>query len=368
MSWKQYGGINNLSKPSNVTVGTVVADHFTVRNSFLNVLFNVRDLQVTGNAHLLNNLAVSNNIQTLSLDVSQNMNVLGNIYLQNALFLDEYQDVFLYGNNNSVGINTQTPVSTLDICGSNFSTLNVYTSDTTNKNILARNVDNQGLVLATDTSGSYILFYNETPIPQNTMTETMDEEDFIVNNYSIDADATIEYLKGGILRFVVNKDTFINSSAIVSNRDASSHVFDETVVIYDMSSGVYLQNQYNNPNEYTGNALSLISNDNSSNTFLNISNPNQQGVRVGGGPFPLDNTRSMGVIDISCCLTPSMMIVSGNNYLRNNSTIGINKYSPQVDKYVLDINGKTYINNSEIAFVSQPQFQVFSMRNSKKYP
>jgi len=94
MSWKQYGGINNLSKPSNVTVGTVVADHFTVRNSFLNVLFNVRDLQVTGNAHLLNNLAVANNIQTLSLDVSQNVSVLGNIYLQNALFLDEYNDVF----------------------------------------------------------------------------------------------------------------------------------------------------------------------------------------------------------------------------------------------------------------------------------
>ena len=276
MSWKQYGGINNLSKPSNVTVGTVVADHFTVRNSFLNVLFNVRDLQVTGNAHLLNNLAVSNNIQTLSLDVSKNMNVLGNIYLQNALYLDQYRDVFLYGNNNSVGINTKTPVSTLDISGSNFSSINVYTSDTTNKNILARNVDNKGLVLATDTSGSYILFYNETPIPDKTLIETIDEEEeeFTENNYSIDADAAIGYLKGGILRFVVNKDTFINSSAIVSNRDASSHVFDETVVIYDMSSGVYLQNQYNNPNEYTGNALSLISNDNSSNTFLNISNPN----------------------------------------------------------------------------------------------
>ena len=36
MSWKKYGGLNNLDKTNNITVNSIVTDTFTVRQSFLN--------------------------------------------------------------------------------------------------------------------------------------------------------------------------------------------------------------------------------------------------------------------------------------------------------------------------------------------
>ena len=44
----------------------------------------------------------------------------------------------------------------------------------------------------------------------------------------------------------------------------------ETAVIYDICNNTYAYDVYDISGAYTGNALSLIAADNSSNTFLNI--------------------------------------------------------------------------------------------------
>lgn len=61
----------------------------------------------------------------------------------------------------------------------------------------------------------------------------------------------------------------------------------------------------------------------------------------------------MGVIDvynpdIDVNATPSMVIVSGNDFVKFNSTTGFNTFQPKYDDYAVDINGPVHINNGEI--------------------
>ena len=88
----------------------------------------------------------------------------------------------------------------------------------------------------------------------------------------------------------------ILSKMIVSDRpdQLSSSISGETLTIYDNSSGVFLQDIYNKSDTYTGNALSLVSTDASSVTFLNINTNKQKGWKWGGGVFPNDLSRNMG--------------------------------------------------------------------------
>jgi hypothetical protein len=168
--------------------------------------------------------------------------------------------------------------------------------------------------MGVDLSSTYIYFFNENKVSSGNI------------------DGRIVYNKGGTFVIDVSKNINLLAPISISNRADIQHINNETVVIYDISSGIFFKNIYNNPSAITGSSVSLIANDTSSNTFMNIITPNKVGLAIGGGTYPNDNRRSMGTIgltDSSGNYTPSQMIVSGNNILNYRSTIGINTFKPR---------------------------------------
>jgi len=235
-----------------------------------------------------------------------------------------------------------------DISGANPFVLNVRSSQPTNYNVLARNANDKGIVLYTDDTSSQIRFFNDTPIDG-------------VNNNGL-----IQYTKPGIMTIDVSDNTNILSKLSVSTRPAYSHVFNETAVIYDISDAAvpYLYPVYQKSTEATGNALSLIATDSSSNTFMNIVSTNKTGLSIGGGAYPNDQKRSMGSIglrDSSGTYTPTVNIVSGTSHIRQKTTLAINNHSPETENYTLDINGPIHLKNGELTITKQANFEILKM-------
>jgi hypothetical protein len=171
----------------------------------------------------------------------------------------------------------------------------------------------------------------------------------------------MSYHKGGILELHTKNDVKISTNLIINKKSNKGHLLQEPAVIYDIPAGTYFYNSYQQSTVKTGNALTLISNDNSSNTFLNITTPNKQGAAFGGGMYPYDVSRNMaiiGVLDASGALTPHQIIVSGISSVRAKSTVGFNTFAPITETYVVNINGPTRITNGEITTIVEPYIQV----------
>ena len=338
MSWKKYGGLNKFEKINNITVSSIVTDTFTVRQSFLNT-FNVQgDLKVFGNTYTAG-VTVDNggSIDTDYITVNHEA------IITEKLYFNTNTNAYMHGFNNTIGINTTTSTSTLDIVAhdnTQIQTLNVRSDNIENRNILARNNANNGIVLYAGSTNYALQFYNNSNITTTT------------------PNAAIQY-NSGVLQLTSDNYTHIYNRLAVSkpNRNINAQLLNETAIIYDISSGIYFYDIYAKPLVNTGSALTLVSSDNSSNTFLNIVNPLGNGFRVGGGVFPNDITRNMGVLTLNG-YTPSQMIVAGNSSLKYRSTIGFNTYSPKIDNFVVDINGPVHINNGEVNLISQPSFQI----------
>jgi hypothetical protein len=78
--------------------------------------------------------------------------------------------------------------------------------------------------------------------------------------------------------FNMYNKTNLESHLVVSNRGTNyNNLYNESGVIYDNSNSRYLFNVYDVSSAITGNALSLISFDNSSNSFLRIIDPSGAG-------------------------------------------------------------------------------------------
>ena len=390
MSWKKYGGTNKYDQLTNLSVHNLVTDSLSIKGSYLGNfticgeliiegLTNINnDFSVSGNLFAIKNLFVLNSMGiSKNADICNNLKVYGNTFLYKPLYLvgpngegmrfdvntEEFTgNMFLIGNAYGVGMNkTSTPESILDIFGNRSEIINVKSSNLKSRNILVRNNQNSGIVLSVDNSASSLEFYH-SDLPINS-----------INDIGIGGGSgRIWYEPGGDIKIDTTKNLTVLSKFSVSNRTDQrySHVNNEAAVIYDNSSSVFLQNEYHKSNVYSGTALSLISTDNSSNTFLYISNPNSMGWKWGAGIYPTDSTRNMGIMgwnDIcnNNTFVPSEIVVSGNSHIKNRSTIGINKYTPNTEDYVLDINGPIHINHNEIHLIADVSFQVLSMSFSK---
>ena len=95
-----------------------------------------------------------------------------NVILEDYLYFGLTNNIYFKGVstngvNKRLGLNTTSPESTLDIHGNSVGTLNVYTSELVNRNILAHNYDHNGIALYTDNSKSSIQFYNTGTTRQN---------------------------------------------------------------------------------------------------------------------------------------------------------------------------------------------------------
>ena len=337
MSWRKYGGTNRLDQQSNITVNSIVADKFTVKQSFLSEFQIQGDFNIYGNAVISRRLDLFGKATMEDLDVSGNVRMSGKVYLSKLA-----QSAYLIGGSNStIGINTN-PVSTLDISGNQQQTLNVRTSTAINRNILARNSTDSGIALYTSgISESSIQFYSSSSITSATT-----------------PDASISFKDGNLVFNQKNTgDIKFASSSVISNRPENAHILNETFAIYDTLNGPYRYDAYRDILVNTGSALTLVAQDGNSNTQMNIITPNKQGMRLTGGVYSKDKSRGMAVIDVSNS-TPSQIIVSGNSIIKYKSTIGINTYAPKVDKYVMDINGPVHINNGEVTKVATAPFEI----------
>lgn len=165
--------------------------------------------------------------------------------------------------------------------------------------------------------------------------------------------------------------TEISSNVVMSTSGIYRPIFGETLSVYDSSNSIYLLDAYDTSLSKTGNAITLIAADNSSNTQARIVAPNNMGLSLIGGVFPNDTSRSMGTIalsDISGNFVPSYMLLSGKDPAKYYSTVGINTYQPKTERFVLDVNGPTRIGNGEINTVASVKFEITLMKFSKISP
>ena len=388
MSWKKYGGINQFEQMTNLNTNTLVADHLSLRYPYEgtfticgelivnNQTFLDNDVTILGNVFGDQNMFISESVNVgNSVDICNNLLVKGNSYVYKPLYLvgangqglntnTGIGNMYFMGDTNGVGLNTTTPNSILDIYGSRSEILNVYSSQIKNRNILARNNRNSGITLSTDSTGSYIDFYH-SDLPINS------KYDQGIGG----GGGTVKYTPDGNLNINVSTNVKVLSKMVVSNRydELSNLLQNETVAIYDTSYGVYLQDVYNQSNVYQGTSLNLTSSDANAITFLNITNPDKTGWQWGGGPFPNDynrNMATMGYTDLNNKYVPTETIVSGNSLVVNRSTIGINTFSPETEKYIMNINGPLHIQHNEIHLIQKCQFEIVSMSFSRdvNYP
>jgi hypothetical protein len=392
MSWKQYGGLRNIETNRKITTNTVIADEIILKNSYIGGFTINGILDVTGKAIIQGNLEVNglitsndislntihvyeesffngNSLFKTNIDVTKNamignnLNVNNNAFINNnltvgnVLYLNNHQ--FIYGNEIGLGINNLHPTFELDICSNNMDGLKIRSTQLINRNILSSNLQNKGLTLTTsnvddDGGGTNIHL-----------------DFFVVNDISfgtsVQGDAYIKYKSRGDLELNATNHVLALSRMSVSNRPDEAHenIFEEALIVYDENNNdIYKPEYYNDQTESTGNALTLVALDNNSNTFFRIVTPEKKGLSIGGGCYPSDHSRSMGTIgltDICGNYTQNMMIVSGTNPAKYNSTLGVNNYKPLVDDYVMDINGPTHIDNGNITVINKTQYQINSI-------
>ena len=385
--WKQYGGINKLDSFNNISVNSIVADTFTLKKSYYGTFDICGELHVSGNAIIDttikgNNLTITNDISSnrlfvnsqsthyADMDVSgnltvyngnvffyKNLNVSSNIYLSKQLFLGNSGIAYINATDTigNIGINTNTPISAVDISSNQSFVVNVSSSQDTTYSVMARNTNNRGISLYTDSSSSSLNFFNTSSV-----------------------NAYIQYYNPGVITLSTATNTNIRSTLSVTNRATYSpltndHIFGETVVIYDASNGStpYLYPVYENASETSGDALTLVSNNAVSNTFMNIVTPSKNGLSIGGGTYPNDTTRSLGTVGLlntSGQYTPSINIVSGSSNIRQKSTVAINNHSPETETYSLDVNGPIHVKNGELTITQQPTFEIIQIKNGRTAP
>ena len=416
-SWRQYGGIRKQESFQNLSIGTLVADKVLLREKISDVVTFTQNLTLDG----VSLTVEEGSIYTPSINVTDKIIAGGDATIGSTLYFGgtNVSTNFFYKLGEYLGLNTITPTTTFDIVPISSSTQNVFTVrslTTTNRNIIAQNSNTKGIAVTANDSNSYIDFYNSnttsssnTPDVRlksdNTGTFTIDASintfssrtSTIINslttldvssngNTNISSNGNVKILaKMGIdissnSGFKINAGTFfsitspmttIYSKLQLTNRDTSANIFNETAIIYDISSGMYFYDIYGKSSVYTGTAMTLVSNDNSSNTFMKIVSPNKLGLALGGGAYTYDNTRSMatmGVIDTTGTYYPTQTIVKGNSNLKYYSTLGINKYVPTTENYILDINGATRITNGEINTILDASFEILNVAFSKTVP
>ncbi len=412
-SWKKYGGIYKSDKYNSIGVGTMVADQVLIRQRVIS------SSQVEGSLIVGENVSVG-----IDLTVNGNAYIKKDIlveqsaYVSDKLFFNKVADTnnnytaYIAGNSKSgsLGIGTLLPTSFLDInvsdtisnSGIGGSTVGssitdvfaVRNSNNKIRNIIAQNVHKSGVVVDTIGNIASMGFYKgnvdiSASIPtlsitadtsdsiftmssmNNNITSTNNTNITSTNNTFITANNDISMNTTNNLTITTGNVTRINSVVSISKRAVNEPLLNGTITIYDNSANTYLVDYYQQNSVKSGNAITVVSSDNSSNSFINIVTPNKSGFSIGGGAYPLDISRSMGTIGLTstdASYLPAQVIVANNTTDKHKMSVGINTYSPETNKYVMDINGPTRIGNGEMHIRQHTIFQQNSIHFSKQNP
>jgi hypothetical protein len=375
MSWKKYGGTNNLENLNNLVVNSIVTDVLSVRKYYIGdwdicgALFVKDDATIFRNALIYGNLDVSganteirgNAKISRNTEISGNLIVYDNTYLKKYLYFDPSGNTFVHGTNHAFGFNKYNPSATIDISSDQIYTVKMQTSQNTNRNIYAQNAGQQGIVLGVEPTKSYINMFVDS---------SMNVGDGTVN-------AKFEYTKGGDFLLDVSNIMRVRPRMIFS-RDITKNMNsnEEHVVIYDSSElrGVsypYNYNIYGNANLKSGVALTAISKDSSSNVFMKMTTEQGKGAVIGGGPFEGGMMASLALIDSSASnfsknIYPAFNVFSGNLISNLKTSIGINKYSVSKtylneNRYSLDVNGPMKLIHQELLETVDISMQILAV-------
>jgi hypothetical protein len=189
----------------------------------------------------------------------------------------------------------------------------MHTTTATNKNVVARNVFNQGMTVNIEPTRSYIDFYVDNSM--NLATENFN--------------GRLVYEQGG--NFTIDVSNIVKfKPRVVFSQDLNKNlVADERLIIYGnpLADVPYIPTIYGDNTFKTGTAAYLVAGDNSSNAFFRLGTEKGTGMTLGGGYFP--NDKIMGVvalIDSSNVKYPAMNVISGNLISNLKTSIAVNKY------------------------------------------
>jgi len=396
-TWKQYGGIRKQDKFHNLNIGTLVADQVLLRESYAGKFRIPGSIYVGADVYTIGNTySYTNTYTTFDNFVGKNLYVNKLLYFgtDNSINdINAYNHAYMYGDfsANTIGVNTITPSHALDIkgIGSTTDILSVSSNTSQVRNVLGKNVTNDGISLKVTNTDALLGFYIDTNL-----------------NYASTPDAQIKYTVGGNMYYnstnnnivstantiiTASGSTYINSQTLmnitsgqsatvntintnilsrlyISNRGQPTNVFNESTIIYDISNGLYLYDAYENSDSKAGSALTMVATDNSSNTFLRLITPNKAGLFISAGTYPNDQTRTInayGITDNTGKYRLNQTVVTGNSTTKYYATTGINTYAPRTDNYVMDINGPTHISNGEINKMAEFDFEILKTSFSK---
>lgn len=412
-SWKKYGGIYKSDKYNSIGVGTMVADQVLIRQRVLTSSTVEGSLIVGGNVSVGENLTVARDTSIMGeLYVDKSEYIGDKLYFNKIPDASNNYTAYISGNSKMgrLGIGTTAPTSFLDINASDSSinsgvggstigstitdVLTIRNSNNKIRNIIAQNGHKSGVVV--DASGNIASFgfYNRNIDISSAMptvsiaTDTSDsiltisgkDNNIISNNNTtiastndtiITSNKDISMNAANNLTITTGNITNINSIVSISKRTANEPLLNGTITIYDNSANIYLVDYYQKNTVKSGNAITVVSSDNSSNSFINIVTPNKNGLSIGGGAYPADISRSMGTIGVTstdASYLPAQVIVANNTIDKHKISVGINTYSPETSKYIMDINGPTRIGNGEMHIRQHTNFQQNTTHFSKQNP
>ena len=238
----------------------------------------------------------------------------------------------------------------------------------------ATTISSETITNISSNTNTTIFSKNNTDISSNLSTSFSSGDKTIITSYndiSINTNANTLINTVNNLTITTGNVSKINSIVSISKRGTNDPLLNGTLTIYDNSADVFLIDYYKQNSVKAGNAVTIVTNDNSSNAFINIVNPNKKGFSIGGGAYPRDTTRSIGTIGLTpsdASYIPAQVIVANNNVGKQRISVGINTYSPETNRYIMDINGPTRIGNGEMHIRYRNNFQQNSTHFSKQNP
>ena len=350
MSWKKVGGLNKLEKMNNITVNSIVTDTFTVRKQANK--FKVGGLDVDGDMNVNGNVNVTKLIDASGLDIEHNIKLLDSLIFDasNQIYYKSHKD----DNGNYLALNKQQGQATLDICGNSLYTLNVESTLQSQRNILARTSDNNGIMFLVDPSQSSIYLYNSTSTtdsiydattPNVNISYTNDDNKLTMKNYD---------------------HTQIESTMALSNRNVPTHIFNENTIIYDISTNTYYEKYASN--KY-GNSLTLVSQDDEAITRLNMTTPNKTGSVLFGGASLEDASKGTLIADVISSENisqkpPAFIIKDGQKKIEHAKNLSVNTNSVSSD-HDLFINGSVLIQNNNLMKMQVSDFNISNLGYNK---
>lgn len=349
--------IKGNSKLGRIGIGTTAPKSFldiNVSNSLLN--------SGTGGSTIGNTI-------TEVLTVRNSNNYIRNIIAQNVhksgVVVDTSGNIASIGfYNKNVDISTSIPPISMTADASN----QIFTIQGKDNNIISNAITISSETITNILSNDNNIFSN------NNTTISSDTDTFIksVNNIVIDTSNNAIVNTDNDLIITTGNISKINSIMSISKRSVNEQLLNGTITIYDNSATIFLNDYYADDSVKSGNAITIVSNDNSSNAFIDIVTPDEKGLYIGGGAYPFDTSRSMGTIGVprtDVSYIPTQVIISNTDQeykAKYRTSVGFNTYSPESNKYMMDINGLTRIGNGEMHIRSHTNFQALNIHFSKQ--